>query len=324
MILAADVGGTKTLFGLFDESGKQVTGQVFQSNEYSSFEGLFEQFWSEHCREGLSAINLAIAGPIENGECKTTNLPWHIKSISLQSLTGVKEVNLLNDLEATAIGILNLPDDDFVFLNDARSEEFENIVVLAAGTGLGEAFVTYFSNTPKVISTEGGHVDFAPSNDLEIDLLRFLQSKYNGHVSYERVVSGMGIADIYEFLGVKYADESRKIADGMIDNDVAARVSQMAIAELDQRCVETMNIFFRCYGAIAGNLALQVLAYGGIVLAGGIAAKNLELIKKGQFMEGFIAKGRYADLLKRIPIKICTNQQAALYGAMNFSLNKKI
>ncbi len=322
MILAGDIGGTKTLLALFDPHGKCVSKQQFSSMDYEQFEDLLKVFLLNNPVKDLNGVCLGVAGPIVEGDCMTTNLPWCLKRIKIAEIARVKKVHLLNDLQAMAWGILNLPETDFVWLNKCHDKNPEpgNIAVLAAGTGLGEAVISWDGINYHVISTEGGHVDYAPTDELEIKLFRCLRQKYGGHVSYERVVSGMGLIDVYEFLKtIDYFSVSSETEALFEKRDRAEVISSRALRQEDGLCVKTMQLFCRNYGAEAGNLALKSLPYGGVVLAGGIAAKNIPILMQGDFMRGFLEKGRYRELLQKIPVKVCMNHDAALIGAAEFS-----
>ncbi len=315
MILAGDIGGTKTLLALYNQQGECLAKQQYASQEATQFSVLLDDFLSQH-QPDLTRICLGVAGPIVDGDCIATNLPWHLTQADIQAQTGVTQVTLLNDLQATSWGALHLPATDFETLNPGLEKPSGPLAVLAAGTGLGEAIIVRQARQTIVMSTEGGHSDFAAQNEREFQLLQYLQSKYGRHISYERVVSGMGIVDIYDFLVQSpYFSAIDSTARYFENDDKASVISRLAIEKTDPACIETMRVFCRCYGAEAGNLALKTLSYGGVLLAGGIAAKNLALMKDGTFMQAFLDKGRYHDLLKTIPVKICLNPEAALYGA---------
>jgi glucokinase len=236
--------------------------------------------------------------------------------------TGTEKITLLNDLEATAWGILNLSADHFIELNSKNIKaQQDNIAVLAAGTGLGEAIIVWNGQKYQVISTEGGHTDFAPTNEEEILLLRYLMACYSEHVSYERLLSGEGLVNIYQFLKtLNTSSINNKTEQKMLMQDPAAVISEQCIKGNDALCVQALNLFCRIYGAEAGNLALKCLPYGGIVIAGGIATKILPVIQQGLLMQGFLAKGRYRNMLEKISVKVCTNSEAALFGAAHYTL----
>ncbi len=323
MILAADIGGTKTLLALYDPQEldlKCIKKQRFVSANFKTFEGLLASFL---VGEEITKVCIGVAGPVMDGVCRTTNLPWVLKASQIAQQTVTEKVILLNDLEATAWGILNLSADNFVELNSqAAMVRQGNKAILAAGTGLGEAIITWDGEKNYVMATEGGHTDFAPNSEEEILLLQYLMKRYPEHVSYERLVSGEGLVNIYQFL--KSLDASlvnNETEQQILTKDPAVVISENCMNAKDALCVSTLNLFCRIYGAEAGNLALKCLPYGGVILAGGIATKILPVIKQGLWMEGFLAKGRYRKVLEKISVKVCLNQEAALLGAAYYALS---
>lgn len=321
MILAGDIGGTKTLLALYRQQDNELVcdkKRQFASADFETFEDLLVSFLGD---EKLTAVCIGVAGPVQDGVCNTTNLPWLLRTADIAAQTTTDNVMLLNDLEATAWGILNLPDEDFVDLNPDGICKQGNIAVLAAGTGLGEAMIAWDGQKHHVIATEGGHTDFAPNDDEQIALLKYFMKLYPRHVSYERLVSGEGLVNIYGFLKTQSAavvsDETESL---MQDSDPAAVISAQAISGKDGLCANALALFCRVYGAEAGNLALKCLPYGGVVLAGGIAAKILLAMRQGGFMQGFLAKGRYRQVLAQMSVRVCTNPEAALLGAAHYAL----
>ncbi len=320
MILAGDIGGTKTLLALYDSDLNCLRKQHFLSAKFETFELLLADFLNE---EKIAAVSIGVAGPVIEGECKTTNLPWILNGSQIKKQTASKISVLLNDLEATAWGVLNLSEDHFVYLNKPSVSTQGNVAILAAGTGLGEAIVYWDGDNHHVIATEGGHCDFAPTTDEEILLLQYLLKKYPDHVSYERLVSGEGLVNIYHFFKALYPTEIvLKTEKQMLQNDPAAVISQKAIMKEDALCVKALRLFCKLYGAESGNLALKCLPYGGVVLAGGIGTKILPVLKEKAFMQGFLEKGRYGEILQKIPVKVCTNPEAALLGAAYYACEK--
>jgi len=319
MILAGDVGGTKTILALYElKEGvwQCYKKKYFLSAEFDSFEKLLATFLEVETNLQLKKVCIGVAGPIVNGDCVTTNLPWVLRQQEIAKQTGAEQVSLLNDLEATAWGILKLPEKDFVELNPKAQVNQGNIAVLAAGTGLGEALVIWGNGLHHVVATEGGHTDFAPRNDLEIGLLQFLLKSYPEHVSYERVVCGQGLVDIYQYLKfVGYALPEQLVEERLKKEDSAVVISEKT-CRLSSKAVK---MFCEIYGAEAGNLALKSLPKAGVVLAGGIAAKNLSSMQENDFMRGFLAKGRYKGVLQNISVKVCLNSEAALVGALAFA-----
>ncbi|MBN2817275.1 MAG: glucokinase [Campylobacterales bacterium] len=325
MILAGDIGGTKTNFALYtEESGVPLLHQEysFSSGNYTSFRELLNEFVQKSGVEKVDALCLGIAGPIVDGVCKTTNLPWTIETTMLQEFFKTTKVKLLNDLEATAYGMLYLKEDEFITLNEGLTRD-ANRAVIAAGTGLGEASLFFDGSTFYPIGSEGGHTDFAPQNALEDELLVWLRQRYSEHVSVERVVSGMGIATLYEFLlqreQYEEHEDMRSLKEG---EDKSAKISSLALTNSDRLSLETMQLFVSLYGAEAGNLALKTLCLGGLYIGGGIAPKILPLMQSGDFMRAFVSKGRFTDMLRKIPVFISKNPQTALLGATHFAIDK--
>ena len=317
MILAGDVGGTKTLLALYDLNLHCIKKQQFVSAEFKTFEVLLAHFLEN---ETITIVCIGVAGPVINDKCDATNLPWILSASQIQQQTASKIALLLNDLEATAWGVLNLPKSDFIHLNAPEKPKQGNVAVLAAGTGLGEAIVNWDGENYHIIATEGGHGDFAPTTEEEILLLQYLMKKYPEHVSYERLISGEGLVNIYHFLAMIFPEKIKTETVTLMESgDAAAVISHAALTEDDSLCVRALTLFCCLYGREAGNLALKCLPYGGVVLAGGIGAKILPALKNGFFMEGFLAKGRYKSILEQIPVKVCLNAEAALFGAAYYA-----
>jgi len=256
-----------------------------------------------------------------DGTCETTNLPWILNEGELAGMIGAPRVKLLNDLEGTAYGMLHLPKSDLVVLNEGRRPRRRgNIAVIAAGTGLGEAYLYWDGGRHRPIATEGGHSDFAPRTDEEVELLRHLRQKLGGRVSYERVLSGPGLYEIYQFLReTGRQQEPSRLAERIAAGDPSATISQVAAESGEPICLATMNLFCELYGAEAGNMALRALTYGGIYVGGGIAPKNLAFLGNGSFMRGFTDKGRFSDLMRTLDVCVSTNPRAALLGAAYFA-----
>jgi glucokinase len=326
MILAGDVGGTKTILALFGTAGdgfQALKKQQYASADYATFTQLLKEFISDTGCTHLKSACIGVAGPIIDGHCETTNLPWTLNKETIANQLGTQQAWLLNDLEAAACGLLALPGHYFVELNPSAGQQQGNKAVLAAGTGLGEAIMAWDGKNYHVIATEGGHADFAPTNKQEMALLDFLLEKYPGHVSYERLVSGEGLTNIYQFLKtIEFAPVNSQTEQQMRERDPAAVISEAGIMGNDPLCLEALTIFCRIYGAESGNLALKSLPYGGIYLAGGIAPKILPFLKKGDYLGGFLAKGRYRDMLQKISVKVCTNPEVALLGALDFAVKR--
>jgi len=326
MILAGDVGGTKTILALFEADGddvKCIKKELFFSGRYPTFTELLASFLIDADCAQIEAVCIGVAGVVDNGRCETTNLPWILSSKEIGERVNTQHTWLLNDLEATAWGLLNLPERNFVELNPDAQHQQGNIAVLAAGTGLGEAIIAWDGTAHHVIASEGGHTDFSPNNEQEIALLRHLMEKYPDHVSCERLVSGEGVINIYQFLKhINYAETNPETEQQMTVRDPAAVIGEAGVAGTDALCVEALELFCRLYGAESGNMALKCLSYGGVYLAGGIGAKILPLLQQGEFMRGFLAKGRCRAVLQKISVKVCTNPEVALLGALSYAKNR--
>lgn len=323
-ILAGDIGGTKTVLALFQqtEDGIEVVREERASSQGTPhFDDILEPFLREAGRPPLRGACFAVAGPVVDGVCETTNLPWRLDEGELASTIRAPRVKLLNDLEGTAYGMLHLPKEDLVQLNVGRRPRRRgNIAVIAAGTGLGEAYLYWDGGRHRPIATEGGHSDFAPRTDLEVDLLFHLRKKLGGRVSYERVLSGPGVYEIYEFLrDTGREKEPAWLAEKIVAGDPSATVSREAATSGESICVATMDFFCELYGAEAGNMALRALTYGGVFVGGGIAPKNLSFLQNGSFMRGFTDKGRFSEMMASMDVWISTNPRAALLGAAYFA-----
>jgi glucokinase len=323
MILAGDVGGTKTILALFKTEGgdvKCLKKEQFSSAYYPTFTGLLASFLTEADCPSIAAVCIGVAGIVVDGRCETTNLPWVLSSKEIGERVNSQNVWLLNDLEATAWGLLDLPEHNFVELNSDAQPLQGNIAVVAAGTGLGEAIIVWDGVSHHVLASEGGHADFAPTNEQEIALLRYLMERYPEHISCERLLSGEGLVNIYQFLKqIGYASTSPETEQQMIVRDHAAVIGEAGVAGNDALCVEALKMFCKIYGAESGNLALKCLPYGGVYLAGGIGAKILPVLQQGEFMRGFLAKGRCRPVLQRISIKVCIDPEVALLGALSYA-----
>ena len=321
--LAGDVGGTKTILALFEIEGDDVKclkNEQFSSAHYQTFTELLTAFLADAPGTQINAVCIGVAGIVVNGRCATTNLPWVLSSQEIGERVNSQHVWLLNDLEATAWGLLDLPEQHFVELNPDAQHQSGNIAVVAAGTGLGEAIIAWDSDRHHVIATEGGHADFSPTNEQGIALLKYLLEKYPEHVSCERLLSGEGLVNIYQFLKYSnYAQTNAETERQMTERDPAAVIGESGVADSDALCVAALQLFCRLYGAETGNLALTCLPYGGVYLSGGIASKILPVLQQGEFMRGFLAKGRCRAILKKISVKVCVNPEVALLGALSYA-----
>ncbi len=315
MLLAGDVGGTKTALALV-QGGTIVERQVYPSAAFTSLEALVGEFLGQRGKE-ISRACFGIAGPVIEDSCRTTNLRWVVEARSLEHALGVPRVTLVNDFHAMAIGITVLPASDFAVLNDSPSDPKGPWALIGAGTGLGEAVVVRIGDGYEVVASEGGHADFAPRNELEIDLLRFLLKRHK-RVSYERIVSGRGLVALYEFVRGRSPElESAVVSEEIADSsgDAAPIISRHGLAGDDPLCAQALSLFVSIYGAEAGNLALKVVARGGVFIGGGIAPKILPKLLDGTFRASFVAKGRLSPLLEATPVKVVLNSDAGLLGA---------
>lgn len=324
MILAGDIGGTKSVLGMFEKAGaglRQVREKTYRNEEFSSFEAILEEFLSG--RSGDLAVGcFGVAGTVIDGRCRLTNIDWEMEEGALARSLKAPRVKLLNDLEAAAYGMLFLRDDEFSVLNAGREAGRRgNVAVVAAGTGLGEAMLFWDGARHHPIASEGGHADFAPRTDQDISLLRYLSSKFGGHVSYERILSGPGIFNLYCFLrDTGEAKEPEWLREKLEREEPSIAVSEVGLAGKDPLCVATLELFASIYGAEAGNVALQCLAVGGVFVGGGIAPKLLPVLQKGGFMRSFTDKGRFADLMKGMRVSVALNPRAPLIGAAHYAL----
>lgn len=318
MILAGDIGGTKTNVALFSwEAARPVIKmqRTFRTRDYENLEALVAAFVSSN-REELTSACFGVPCPVIGGKCETPNLPWSIDLAALKQSLRAKVVSLINDLEAAAYGISVLEPNEFAVLNEGRPDPAGNCVLLAAGTGLGEALLFCDGERRLPAASEGGHADFAPRNELEIELLRHLQRRFGGHVSWERVLSGPGLFNIYQFLRDSgHGEEPAWLADRLKQDDPAAVISEAARSRQCELCVKALDLFLSLYGAEAGNLALKAMATGGVYIGGGIAPKIIGNFYESAFMKAFTDKGRLSPLLRNIPVKVVMNDKSALYGA---------
>jgi glucokinase len=317
MILAGDIGGTHARLAYFRvQNGhpKLFSESVYPSREHRGLDEIVIKFVET---QGVhpEAACFGVAGPVRNGRVETSNLPWIIEASRLARDLQLRSAFLINDLEANAWGIQALGEDDLVALNKVKGTPLGNKAVIAAGTGLGEAGMYWDGRRHQVFACEGGHADFAPRNELEIELLRYLHVRY-GHVSYERIVSGPGLVNVFHFLrDTKRGEESEWLTQEMNRGDPAAAISHAAMSGRAPLAELALDLWVSLYGAEAGNLALKFLATGGVFLGGGIAPKILPKLAGPLFMQGFVSKGRLQPLLESIPVKVITNDKAALLGA---------
>ncbi|MCA1815134.1 MAG: glucokinase [Acidobacteria bacterium] len=325
MILAGDIGGTKTNLALFDEIGgtpptPRAQGS-YPSAKYDSLEAILRDFVG---RQGGAAVTHAcfgVAGPVVRDAVTATNLAWVVGRASISRTLGTQSVRLINDLEATAYGIEVLTPDQLHTLSEGAGGRMGHRALIAAGTGLGMALIYWDGARFRPAASEGGHSDFAPQNDTELELQRRLRREFGGHVSVERVVSGMGLVNIYNFLrDEKRSEEPEKVTREIeAAEDKAARIGAAAMAGESGLCARALDILVEAYGAAAGNLALLVKPAGGLYVGGGIAPKILERLKEGSFMRAFTDKGRMSKLAASFPVRVILDDKTALYGAARFA-----
>ena len=327
MILAGDVGGTKVHLALYSfEQGHlaHIRDEKYPANEYSGLGEVIVKFLAEGRDSGeeVTAACFGVPGPVRAGKLKLTNLPWEIDSRELARSLNIEHLFLINDLEANGYGIPELaPDKIFTLLKgDPAAEGHRGLV--SAGTGLGEALLIWDAKTQKhrPIPSEGGHCDFAARNEREIALLEYLRRTLNGRVSFERVVSGLGIKNVYAFLrDDQKMDEPAWLRERMEKEDPNAVIGQCGEDGSSEICAETLRMFVSAFGAEAGNVALKVLAMGGMYLGGGIAPKILKTMENGEFARAFLDKGRLSPLLQAVPVRIILDDTCALLGAAAFA-----
>jgi glucokinase len=317
MILAGDIGGTNTRLGFFTVQGgvlQRVVEETFSSRDYPDLETAVVKFVSAH-QLRVERACFGVAGPIHDGRCETTNLPWVVDARCLAAVLHLDRVGLINDLEATAYGLATLTAEDYIVLNIGSAAATGNMAVIAAGTGLGEAGLYWDGHQHHPFAGEGGHSTFAASVPLQLELAGFLLREFD-HVSWERVLSGPGLHNVYRFLrDTGRGEEPAWLQEELRHDDPAAAISQAALAGRSPLCMQALDLFVALYGAEAGNLALKLMATGGVFIAGGIAPKILQKLTDGTFIAAFIAKGRLQELLERIPVRVIMNEQTGLQGA---------
>jgi glucokinase len=317
LTLAGDVGGTKTYLALFDATDPSyipLTEARYNSQEFVDLGALLTTYLNAHSNQHPARIVLGIPGSVRQLPVKPVNLPWNIDPDALTEALGI-EIVLLNDLQATAYGTQALKPEDYVLLNPGPEDPQGNIAVIAAGTGLGEGGLCWNGTGFTAVASEGGHASFAPNSSLETELWRYLNNRF-GHVSWERLVSGPGLAHIYDFLKDSgHYKEPEWLTQELAQDDRSDTISQIAMAGRNPLAQAALDLFVRLYGAETGNLALQFMATGGVFVGGGIVPKILPKLKAGPFMEAFLAKGRLQEMLEEIPVKLILNDKAGLLGA---------
>jgi len=331
MILAGDVGGTKVHLALYDFEGgrlKPVRDERYPANEFATLDAVVTNFLgggssgNSHVTNPseIAAACFGCPGPVRNGRLKLTNLPWTLDQRDLAKSLAIEHIFLINDLEANGYGIPELARESIVTLHEGDAAQVGHRGLIAAGTGLGEALLIWDGKAHRPIPSEGGHCDFAARTDREIALLQYLRKTLPGRVSWERVVSGLGIQNVYAYLrDVEKMDQPQWLRDRMKAEDPNAVIGQCADDGSSELCVETMQTFAAAYGAETGNIALKVLATGGMYLGGGIAPKALKTLTAGGFMQAFLDKGRLSPVLQSIPVRVILDDSCALLGAAAYA-----
>lgn len=319
MILAGDIGGTKTELALFEDvtERKILKKEKFPSKDFSTLEEIVQKFLlGVDCLPKHACFG--VAGPIEDNTCKTTNLPWMIDAKKISSLVNIPSVFLINDLEANAWGISCLKEDEVYVLSEGKKGNTGNQGLISAGTGLGEAGL-YFNGKDHIpFASEGGHCNFAPIDEEEVEIWRYLQKKY-GHVSYERLLCGAGLVNIYRFfIEVRKETELSDLKKMFSAKDPAQCIYEYGSTGKCIICKKSIERFVSIYGSEAGNVALKFLTLGGMYIGGGIAPKMLNVLKEGSFMRSFVSKGRFDKLLSTIKVQVILNPHTALLGAARY------
>jgi len=316
-LLAVDIGGTKTLLELSSLQGEVLVEQKLDSQQYDSFDLLLSEFLTQEEVKQHTIVSacFGVAGPVVGKQAVVTNLPWTLDANDLAQQFSIEHVHLCNDFEAVGYGIACLKEGEILVLQQGEPDLSRPKAVIGAGTGLGQALMFPENEAWKVVATEGGNVDFAPTDQKQILLLEHMMERF-GHVSYERIISGAGLVTIYDFLrGYEQRDEDAALRQAMIDGDPAAAISEFALKHENELAIEALDMFIKIYGAQAGNLALSVIPMAGLYLAGGIAAKNIERFQEAGFMDAFRAKGKMVHLVEKIPVYVILQPKVGLLGA---------
>lgn len=325
MILAADIGGTKVNLALFQEEQEHlrlIEESTFRSQQYAGLDDILREFLRS--KPTIDKACFGIAGPVKEGKCQVTNLTWLVEIEKLRALLGISSVWLINDLAAMACAVPFLGSNEIMVLQEGKIDPQGRIAVLAAGTGLGQAFLVPDSNRRYlVLDSEGGHCDFPPRNHIETELLRYLLKKFE-RVSIERVLSGSGLFDIYQFINqYNLFIETEWLEKEINEGDPAAVIANNGLKN-HKACRMALDMFVTIYGAVAGNLALQNMTRGGVFVGGGIAPKIADVMTGGLFMDAFLAKGRFKPFMDEVPVKMIMNERASLLGAAHYALGERI
>jgi glucokinase len=320
-VLAGDIGGTNARLAIFTVESDRYdaeVAEVYPSSEFTSLAEIVERFMGSH-ELAVRTACFGVPGPVNEGRAEITNLPWIVEATELAAAAGVARVGLINDLEAQAWGIATLDSTDFAVLNKGAADARGNAALIAAGTGLGQAGLYWDGITHRPFACEGGHASFATRGDLQSELLDYLSRRFGGHVSWERVVSGPGLLNLHDFLvDHRHADAS---ADHLarLNKEDPAQITASALSGSCAICVEALQMFVEFYGAEAGNLALKLMAGGGLYIGGGIAPRMVEKLREGAFMKAFLDKGRMRPLLEAIPVRVIVRDGTALRGAARYA-----
>lgn len=315
-VLAGDVGGTNARLAVVEVEGARASiarEQKYPSHDYPGLAPIVSRFCAE-AGEKPDRACFGIACPIIGEECRAPNLPWVINARELAAAIGVPRTRIINDFDAVGYGLPLMKGSDLVTLQEGEAAPHGSIALLGAGTGLGQGYLTWDGDRYRVHSSEGGHADLAPSSDLESDLGRWLRAQY-GHASWERVLSGPGLVNVYRFLAQNGGAESAAVRQEMAKEDPAAVVTRRGLDGSDPLCARALDVFAVCFGAQAGNVALAVLASGGVYLAGGIAPRIAARLQGGAFVAAFRNKGRLSAFLAKVPVHIIVNPNVGLVGA---------
>ncbi|AGY59122.1 glucokinase [Gloeobacter kilaueensis] len=324
MILAGDIGGTNVRLALFEDRGdhlETLAEQSFLTHAYAGLEEIVALFLDRQGHKKVDQASFGVAGPVIDGQVHATNLPWLIEASTLQSALDLMDVGLINDLEANAYGIALLRPSDLVVVNAGVPGATGNAAIISAGTGLGEAGLYWDGHRHRPFATEGGHTDFAPAGELQVELLQYLTAEY-GRVSWERVLSGPGLYNLYRFLrdtgrGKESAATQQQLRQA---EDLPSVIGRSALSGNDPLSEQALDLFVALYGAEAGNLALKIMARGGLYVGGGIAPKIVAKLRTPAFLQAFVAKGRLQPLLEAMPLSIILNDRTALLGAARYAL----
>ncbi|NIR45351.1 MAG: glucokinase [Gemmatimonadetes bacterium] len=320
-VLSGDIGGTNARLAVYDVGDgafDRVDSETYPSSEYDSLADIVRTFVQGRNLD-VTAACFGVPGPVSEGRAEITNLPWVVETDSLAAAADVARAFLLNDLEAQAYGIACLDEDDLVVLHEGEPSAGGNAALIAAGTGLGQAGLYWDGHELRPFACEGGHASFAPTGELQIELLEFLSSRFGGHVSWERVVSGPGLVNLHDFLIEYRRPESTPEEVEQLRKARPALITEAAAENACTLCQEAVELFVRFYGAEAGNLALKLMATGGVYIGGGIAPKIVDRLSQPMFLEAFLSKGRMRPLLQEIPIRVIVRPQTALLGAARYA-----